>query len=663
MKAVGMYRFFGLSLPVVLLVLAKPGICLAVSETPSFHEREQGFHAIAERGNAGTAGIYCRHDHPNERYYGTGAVISEDGYILTSTTVVPKGASEIEVYFTDRRRRMAKIVEIHEELEATLLKVDDILLTPLPVARRPPQVGDRAYTLGNAFNMIRLGEQATFSAGRISGLYAVKSADNQSAYAGQAIETDAAINPGQDGGPLLDPDGCLIGIVSLGFSDMRWQGLAVPIALIETEMEAIRSGRVRLVREPAIRPPKTDLAEDSPLAKAARAIAPFLVAIHVERRFPPQTLPHIYIPHYLRNDPRFSPDVEDRIRRARLRELAQADRILNANRQLRRPGGPVTGMLVSEKGHVLTSFFNVMPDRTLTDAKGNIPAVEFTGELADILPQAKRRRRRQRIGSNPAKTFQVTLADGKSYAAELLAHNQPTGLALLRIEEAPDKTAFPFVSLADMAANPTQGEAVAVIGVIENSENLFTFNTGIVSVAERNRGRGFQFDAALNYGNSGGPVFNSAGRIVGIATAPMTPGPVMGHILPNEQLLRWPVVPNGGMGFGAPASVILKAMPALLSGETIARLDGPYMGIAPRHKDALTERVVAGKIVKGSPADKAGLRAGDRIVSVNGAPIGSWRELHAILDASEVGDTLALTVTRKGEKSPLELDIELEERP
>jgi S1-C subfamily serine protease len=255
---------------------------------------------IAELGNAATVGIYCEVD-PHEKYYGTGAIVTSDGHILTSTTVVPAGSKKIQVYFaTDHSRRTAEIVEIKDAIESTLLKVNARGLPFLHVSDDPPRVGERAYTFGNAHSMIRLGDKASFSTGLVSGYYHVKSDDNQSSYVGLALESDAAINPGQDGGPLLDSRGRLAGIISLSCADARWQGMAVPIGLIRKGLDAIRDGRVKLGTASPVKPPPEDTADGNPFAARARAFAASLVAIRVERKYPPERMPQLHWAAYKR---------------------------------------------------------------------------------------------------------------------------------------------------------------------------------------------------------------------------------------------------------------------------------------------------------------------------------------------------------------------------
>ena len=155
--------------------------------------------------------------------------------------------------------------------------------------------GERAFTLGNAHNMLRLGEHGSFSVGNISGIYKVKSIDSQSSYAGLAIETDAAINPGQDGGPLLNSRGQLVGIVSLSFSASRWQGVAVPITIISEKLEALRQKSVTVSKEARFEALPGDGSDARGLSAYARGIARSLVKVHVKREYPPESVPRMSV--------------------------------------------------------------------------------------------------------------------------------------------------------------------------------------------------------------------------------------------------------------------------------------------------------------------------------------------------------------------------------
>jgi S1-C subfamily serine protease len=593
---------------------------------------------MADAGNAATVGIYCKRG-KHETYFGTGAVISADGHIVTSTTVVPEGATEIKVYFTNHHRRAAALVEVNKELETSLLKVDATGLPCLALATTLPKVGEQAYTLGNANNMILLGEQASFSAGIVSGLYAVKSADTQSSYAGLAIETDAAINPGQDGGPLLNNAGQLAGIISLSYSKARWQGLAIPMIKVIDGLRALKEKRVSFSTKPMLTPPDEDTATSTRLARAARKIGQSVVSLQIVRQYPAEDLPIISAVKLLeevRNFDELPPEQQVRLNA----EFGIAEHIFTANRQFRRPEAPVTGLLISADGFVLTSRFNLMDDVAFLHGAG-VRKIEYkTGRLQEVI-QDSRSGTRQTV--NPVKSVEVTLADGRRLPARIVAHHLPLEITLLKIEG----EALPFFNLQENATSPKIGEPVGVLGVVAG-EVPFTLNAGIVSAETRSRGNQFQFDALINYGNSGGPVITTDGKICGVAIQAMSPGPEMGRLLSDQELGRWGVTLNGGLGFGARIDRILEALPALQQGKDVKNTKEPILGVSPNPADLNSDKVLIGDIGSKTPAERAGFRRGDQILAINGQNLNSWKQLFEILGAHLPGDEVTVKLRRKG---------------
>ena len=150
---------------------------------------------VAEAGVPRTVGIVCNRQ-KYESFYGAGAILSPDGYIITSTTVVPAGAEEIKVYFDGAAVHNAKIVETSDDLEATVLKIGARDLPCFPVTREVPELGTAAFTFSNAHNTMEMGGRASFSMGVVSGYFEVENLGGESCYHGPAIETSAAVNPG-----------------------------------------------------------------------------------------------------------------------------------------------------------------------------------------------------------------------------------------------------------------------------------------------------------------------------------------------------------------------------------------------------------------------------------------------------------------------------------
>ena len=192
-----------------------------------------GVTSIYETAAPAVVGITCRR---GERFTGTGTIIHPSGLVLTSTTVVPRDATDIRVFLKGGRSVEGKLILVREEKELSLIRIrapspsKGFSYIPLGNSRRV-RGGELALTLGNAFQSIEDDDQVTLGQGLVSGLYEITSADGafESKYEGPVIETSAPLNGGMDGGPLLDRNGRMIGLLSLAFSKNRWLGTAIPI--------------------------------------------------------------------------------------------------------------------------------------------------------------------------------------------------------------------------------------------------------------------------------------------------------------------------------------------------------------------------------------------------------------------------------------------------
>lgn len=177
-------------------------------------------------------------------YFGTGAVIDPTGLVLTSVTVVPESASRILVYLRGGRVVSGRLLAWEVESEFALIKIDpsraagpdsgdsdgaaSIPYVSMGRSARA-RLGDPVYVLGNAFQCIVTDDRVSMSAGIVSGLYSLDSTQAESRYLGPVIETNAPVNNGMDGGPIVDAAGRLLGVISLNYSRNRWLGTAVPI--------------------------------------------------------------------------------------------------------------------------------------------------------------------------------------------------------------------------------------------------------------------------------------------------------------------------------------------------------------------------------------------------------------------------------------------------
>ena len=174
---------------------------------------------------------------------GTGFVIDSSGNIVTAAHVVD-GASSITVTFDDGTTRHATLVSKDDATDVALLKVDasGLTLHPLELGSSSSlAVGDAVAAIGDPF-----GYQRSISTGIVSGLDRTVDAPNGFTVA-HAIQTDAALNPGNSGGPLLDPSGKVVGIVDQiatngGSDQSAGVGFAVPIDLVKAELSKLKSG-------------------------------------------------------------------------------------------------------------------------------------------------------------------------------------------------------------------------------------------------------------------------------------------------------------------------------------------------------------------------------------------------------------------------------------
>jgi S1-C subfamily serine protease len=175
---------------------------------------------------------------------GSGFLIDTDGHILTNYHVVA-GAQTIQVTMGDQSRYIAKFIGADTRNDIALLKIDlkGRKLTPLPLGdSRDLIVGQRVLAIGNPF-----GFQSTLTTGVISSLGRTVQTD-ENTFIDQAIQTDAAINRGNSGGPLLNTHGQVIGINSAIFSPSGTAagiGFAIPINTAKrVAQELIANGRV-----------------------------------------------------------------------------------------------------------------------------------------------------------------------------------------------------------------------------------------------------------------------------------------------------------------------------------------------------------------------------------------------------------------------------------
>ncbi|MFM8251047.1 MAG: S1C family serine protease [Planctomycetota bacterium] len=614
----------------------EPAATAATGAAPATVVNDEATRLIAQQARPCTVGINSQKD--RNSFFGTGAIISPNGYILTSTTVVPTGATAIEVTFTDFVSRSATLVETNEALETALIKVEAEGLPSLSLARDLPAVGSTAYTLSNANNFLSINGQPSFSRGTVSGVYPVENWGGESLYAGVAIETTAAVNPGSDGGPILNSAGQLCGLISLNISPRRWQGLAVPTKILLDKLESLKAGKVAVKYDPlaGLPPAATQL---DPVAQKAADVARHLVSISVRRKYPEEVLLRTPWEQVVQQIPKFA-ELKDEEKGKRLQSYFEALRLFEANQILRRPKGVLTGLLISADGHIVTSQFNVGEDVAFLDKGTNAVRVfDLKDPLKQLLePPAKGYER----VANPIEKLVVKLADGRELEARVVSRHVPLGVVVLKIEAAD----LPFFDLQANSTVPELGAPLGILGVVSDSETRYTLNPGMVSATQRNRGFQFQTDALVNYGNSGGPIIDAEGRFMGLADVALGPATVMGRLFQDQELNSWQTAPNSGVSLVARGDRLRESLEELKSGKSILQPPGAFLGIGPDQRKLFSTEVTIGAVTPKSPADQAGLKVGDRILSINNEELNNWRDMLAHLANFKPGDQVEIKVFR-----------------
>lgn len=184
---------------------------------------------------------------------GTGVIISGDGLVLTSYAVCPEGASNIRVWVKGPRKYTAELVGTSKKDELALLRIrPKEELKPVEFGESAKvRVGQVSYTIGNAANSLIIDDQPSFNVGIVSGIYRLSEERANSTYVGTVIETTAAVNVGMEGAPCLDPDGRMIGFVTLNYSPHRFLGTAIPLDQLKPVIERIRQEKPAAAEEAA----------------------------------------------------------------------------------------------------------------------------------------------------------------------------------------------------------------------------------------------------------------------------------------------------------------------------------------------------------------------------------------------------------------------------
>ncbi len=230
-----------------------------------------------------------------------------------------------------------------------------------------------------------------------------------------------------------------------------------------------------------------------------------------------------------------------------------------------------------------------------------------------------------------AESAKARFADGKTYDATVVGVDASTDLAVLKVE-APSSALHPL-ELAD-SSQAAVGDVVVAIGSPFGLENSVT--TGIVSALGRSMKApngytitgSIQTDAAINHGNSGGPLLDLDGKVVGV----------------NAQI-ESESGGNDGVGFAIPSSTVRSIVTQILEDGSVQHA---YLGVSVTAAADGTAGAQLAEVRSGTPAAEAGLQAGDVLTAVDGDAVSSAAALQSAIDARKPGDRVILDYLRDG---------------
>ena len=278
-----------------------------------------------------------------------------------------------------------------------------------------------------------------------------------------------------------------------------------------------------------------------------------------------------------------------------------------------------------------------------------------------------------------ADEIDVTFWDGTVAAAKLIGADPYSDLALVRVTVEPARLVPLSLGDSDQVkvgqrviaiGNPFGLVGTMTVGIVSGKGRTLPADVSTGSASSFSNPDIIQTDAAINPGNSGGPLLNSAGEVIGVNSAIRTDGT-------NRA--------NSGVGFAVPSNTVKRVVQQL---QEKGRVSYPYLGVSIDNHfttgelaSALslpaTKGVIIASVVDGGPAERAGLRGGDRQVTVRGIPVRSGGDIITAIDGEaidsfdemiaflaarkQVGQTVTVTILRGSET--LQVPITLDERP
>jgi putative serine protease PepD len=242
-----------------------------------------------------------------------------------------------------------------------------------------------------------------------------------------------------------------------------------------------------------------------------------------------------------------------------------------------------------------------------------------------------------------ATAIKVRFQNGQVVKATLVGKDESTDIAVIRVDAAASQL-HPLT--VGTSATVQVGQSVVAIGSPFGLPETMT--AGIVSAVGRtitapnqySISGAIQTDAAINHGNSGGPLIDASGKVIGVNA----------QIESNSN-------DNAGVGFAIPIDAVKNVADTVISGKTVQHA---YLGVQISDTADDTGAQVS-KIVAGSPADKAGLQVGDVVTAFDGKPVTTADDLTALVATYAPGDKATVTIKRNGATKTL--DITFGQRP
>lgn len=241
-----------------------------------------------------------------------------------------------------------------------------------------------------------------------------------------------------------------------------------------------------------------------------------------------------------------------------------------------------------------------------------------------------------------AQEINVILSTGKEVKAKVINYDEAADIAVVKITE---KVEIPAVAEFGDSNELVVGELAVAIGNPLGKELLGSVTAGVVSALNREieiEGRKLtliQTDAAINPGNSGGPLVNSKGQVIGINTVKMSSDAVE------------------GLGFAIPINEVKPKIKELIAPKLMIGIVGREVteNISTQYK--LPIGVYIQEVVEFSPAEKAGIRLGDVVVSFDGQKVKSINDINTLKMKHKTGDIIKVEIDRDGKSKVLELKL------